>query len=379
MQPNQGIQFLMLGSFGLYNNGQPVSLKMKQTSKPVQLLQLLLYHREDGVSRQTVVENLFGNSMELDITNTLNATVSQLRRLLRESSLSEKVSVRLRFDRYFFDTSETVWSDIEVVSKLRQQADLMSGPDKLSVLYQLCSLYQGRFLPALDGTEWVEVVRAHYQRIFQQSMREIFTVLNERRDFAEMERLSKLVSSLFPFEDWQFWQQESLLEQGRLAEAKILYQNVTKLYQRELDTIPPESMRLQLTTQRKNTRRDPESIHTVMQWLSELTYDGPILVPFPAFQDIYNLALRQRHSPLGILLCTLSDSEKHLFESMNQLEQILFQSLGPKDLFTQYTRSQYLVVRTDSNLEDDTRLIQTVTTAFPNLSKLTVSYQQITD
>lgn len=331
------------------------------------------------MSRQTVVESLFANSTELDITNTLNATVSQLRRLLRESSLSEKVSVRLRFDRYFFDASETVWGDIEVVSKLRQQADLMSGPDKLGVLYQLCSLYQGRFLPALDGTEWVEVARAYYQRIFQQSMREIFTTLNERRDFAEMERMSKLASNLFPFEDWQFWQQESLLEQGRLAEAKILYQNVTKLYQQELDTIPPESMRLQLTSQRKSTRRDPESIHDVIQWLSELAYDGPILVPFPAFQDVYNLALRQRHSPLGILLCTLSDSDKHLFEDMNQLEQILFQSLGPRDLFTQYTRSQYLVVRTDSNPEADKRLIQAITTAFPNPSKLTVSYQQVTD
>ena len=380
----EGIQYLMLGKFGLYYNGEPVVLKKKYSAKPVQLLMLLLNNREQGVSRRTLVESLFGEDPDLDVTNTLNATISQLRRLLRESILPEENYIRLRFDRYFFYTTELVYGDVELVTKLRQQADMMTGSDKLGAMYQLCSLYNGRFLPELDGTEWVEVARAHYHRLFHDSMTEICNILKERGDYAEIYRLTEQASKIFPFDEWQVWQQKSLLEQGRLTDAKLLYQEVEKLYLAELDVLPPKIMRERLHDTDGDSWRTPQRIGEVCQWLQGLEYPGPQQVPFAAVGEVYNLFRRNLPDRvISVLLCTLTDTNKRSQtnqEQMPRLEKVLQQCLCREDVFARYTRCQFLILRLGSNAAADEAMAKQIRQAFQaenGTSQLTIHCQKL--
>ena len=84
MEYTGSLRVYMLGGFEMYYDGALLQMKKKQTSKPVQLLQLLLYHKEDGISRHALLETLYGQETEIDAANSLNATVSQLRKLLRD-------------------------------------------------------------------------------------------------------------------------------------------------------------------------------------------------------------------------------------------------------------------------------------------------------
>lgn len=364
----EGIQFVMLGKFGLFYNGEPVVLKKKYSAKPIQLLMLLLNNREQGVSRRTLVESLFGEDPELDVTNTLNATISQLRRLLRESILPEENYIRLRFDRYFFFTTELVYGDVELVTKLRQQADMMTGSDKLGAMYQLCSLYNGRFLPELDGTEWVEVARAHYHRLFHDSMTEICTILEERGDYAEICRLTEQAAKIFPFDEWQVWQQKGLLEQGRLTDAKLLYQEVEKLYLAELDILPPKIMRQRLNDTNGDSWRTPQRIGEACQWLQGLEYPGPQQVPFAAIGEVYNLLRRAfPDRAISVLLCTLPETNKRAQtnpEQMPRLENALRQCLRREDVFARYTRSQFLILRWGGDGADEEATAEQIRQAF---------------
>ena len=126
MDQEKRLMVYMLGGFELYYEGAPVQLKKKLTSKPLLLLQLLLYNRDSGVSKRAVTEALYGQEPGTDTANSLNATVSQLRRLLRETRLPEENYIHARMDRYYFESPFLVWVDTEWVTVLWQEADVTS-------------------------------------------------------------------------------------------------------------------------------------------------------------------------------------------------------------------------------------------------------------
>lgn len=353
MEHEQRLMVYMLGGFEMYYGGAPIQLHKKLTSKPLMLLQLLLYNREAGVSRRAVMEALYGQETEIDAGNSLNATVSQLRRLLRETRLPQGNYIHVRMDRYYFESSFLTWVDTEETKVLRQEADLSSGTERLELLYQICDLYHGRFLPELDGEIWAEVARADCQRLYRDSLEEICRTLKEGEAYDEILRLTGIAARQFPFDEWQVWQQECLVSQGRIKEAYELYRQVEKLYMTELDAPPPERMRSRFRNLEKEPWRQAENVGAVRKWLKDSNQDGPYCIPFPSFLYVYNLVTKLSsitNTPFCLLLCTLSNSDgrtnpstKDFHAAMEQLEGVLEKSLRWEDVFTRYTRSQFLV------------------------------------
>lgn len=353
MESEKRLMVYMLGGFEMYYEGAPIQLKKKLTSKPILLLQLLLYNREAGVSRRAVMEALYGQEADIDAANSLNATVSQLRRLLRETRLPDENYIHVRMDRYYFESSFLTQVDTEQAAVLRQEADLASGDQRLELLYQICDLYHGRFLPELDGEIWAEIARADCQRIYRDSLSEICRVLKEKGAYDEIIRLTDVAAKLFPFDEWQVWQQECLVLQGRIKEAYELYRQVEKLYLTELDAPPPERMRARFRNPETEPWRQAENVGAVRKWLKDSNRDGPYCIPFPSFLYVYNLITKlssMTGTPFCLLLCTLRNSDgrtnpssKEHHAAMEQLESVLEKSLRWEDVFTRYSRSQFLV------------------------------------
>jgi DNA-binding SARP family transcriptional activator len=353
MELEQRLMVYMLGGFELYYEGAPIQLKKKLTSKPLMLLQLLLYHRETGVSRHAVIEALYGQETEIDASNSLNATVSQLRRILKETRLPQENYIHVRMERNYFESSFLTWVDTEEAKALRQEADLTSGEQRLELLYQICDLYHGRFLPELDGETWAEIARADCQRLYRDSLEEICRTLKERGAYDEILRLTGIAAKQFPFDEWQVWQQECLVSQGRIKEAYDLYRQVEKLYMTELDAPPPERMRSRFRNSEKEPWRQTENIGSVRKWLRDSNQEGPYCIPFPSFLYVYNLITKLSSitdTPFCLLLCTLSNSDgrtnptaKEFHTAMEELESVLEKSLRWEDVFTRYSRSQFLV------------------------------------
>jgi hypothetical protein len=223
----------------------------------------------------------------------------------------------------------------------------------LELLYQICDLYHGRFLPELDGETWAEVARADCQRLYRDSLEEICRTLKENEAYDEILRLTGIAAKQFPFDEWQVWQQECLVSQGRIKEAYELYRQVEKLYMTELDAPPPERMRSRFRNLEKEPWRQAENVGTVRKWLRDSNQDGPYCIPFPSFLYVYSLITKLSSitdTPFCLLLCTLSNSDgrtnptaKDFHNAMEQLEGVLEKSLRWEDVFTRYTRSQFLV------------------------------------
>lgn len=353
MYPEKRLMVYMLGGFEMYFEGAPVRFKKKLTSKPLVLLQLLLYNRETGVSRHAVIEALYGQETEVDTANSLNATVSQLRRILKETHLPQENYIHVRMDRYYFESSFLTWVDTEEVRVLRQEADLATGNQRLDLLYQIVELYHGRFLPDMDGEIWAEIASADCQRLYRDSLNEICRTLKEKGAYDEVLRLTNIAAKQFPFDEWQVWQQECLILLGRIKEAYDLYRQVEKLYMTELDAPPPERMRSRFRSPEKEPWRQTEKLGAVRKWLKGSSQDGPYCIPFPSFLYVYNLIAKLSSitdTPFCLLLCTMKNSDgrtnptaKDFHTAMDELEALLEKSLRWEDVFTRYSRSQFLV------------------------------------
>ena len=372
------LKVYMLGGFEMYYDGIPLQFGKKLTAKPLQLLQLLLYHGEDGVSREKVIEALYGQRAEIDAANNLNATVSQLRKLLRETHLPDGNYIHIRLNRYFFEAPMETWLDVETVKELRKEADLLSGDERYECLSRICELFRGRLLPELDGEPWVEIAKADYQRLYRDSLTELCRMLREKEDYNEILRLSSLAAKLFPLDEWQVWQQEALLALGKVKEAQELYLQVEKLYMEALSAPPPEAMQQRYKKPDRKFWRRTESAENVRKWLSEENVGEANSIPLPAFMVVYNLVSKMSNAdnPFCLLICTLNEKNSHSAPNeerfsalMDSVSNIFTKSLRLEDVFTRYSRNQYLVLLTgarEENLELITKRISD--NAAPELS-----------
>ena len=54
----------MLGGFSMTLGDEPLSFSRNSTTKAMKLLQILLYHSKQGISRKTLIEYLYGREKE---------------------------------------------------------------------------------------------------------------------------------------------------------------------------------------------------------------------------------------------------------------------------------------------------------------------------
>ena len=112
-------------------------------------------------------------------------------------------------------------------------------------------------------------------------------------------------------------------------------------------------MRSRFRSPEKEPWRKADNIGAVRRWLRDSDLDGPYCIPFPSILYMYSLITRLSSitdTPFCLLLCTLSRSDgrtnptaREFHTAMEQLEGVLEKSLRWEDVFTRYSRSQFLV------------------------------------
>lgn len=147
-----------------------------------------------------------------------------------------------------------------------------------------------------------------------------------------------------------------------------------KLYLTELDAPPPERMRSRFRSPEKEPWRKADNIGAVREWLRDADLDGPYCIPFPSFLYMYSLITRLNtiaDTPFCLLLCTLSSSDgrtnpttREFHRAMEQLEGVLEKSLRWEDVFTRYSRSQFLVTLLGASEENSGVVASRITRRF---------------
>ena len=205
------LEVAMFGGFVLRHNGEPLKLERNNVTRSMQVLQMLLFHGEEGVPKDVLMDQLFG--YEDGVTNPANnlkVTISNLRRILKQVGL-EDTTVVFKAGSYYLITSEEITVDS---FQFHQQAELalaVQGEERVELLEAACNLYNGDFLPHLAGCDWAMVAAVHYKEEYAACVYALCEELRQRQDWQQMLRVSTRASGLCPQEDWDILRIQSLL------------------------------------------------------------------------------------------------------------------------------------------------------------------------
>ena len=108
----------MFGKFELEYKGELIDLRFGQTTKVMQILQILLYKFPRGVPTTALLEYLFEYDEVLNPRNNLKVSISQLRRRLTESPVPGDRFIQFQNGSYRWDADVDIQVDAHEFERL---------------------------------------------------------------------------------------------------------------------------------------------------------------------------------------------------------------------------------------------------------------------
>lgn len=355
----------MFGGMKLSVNAEPVVLDKSSTSKPMQLLQMLLHAEGQGVAREVLQEALYGNGKVADRTNNLKQTVFRLRKMVEESILAPDQYIVIKKSRYYWGGQLPVRLDTSQFKKaIEQAASEREEKQRLRYLMDACELYQGEFLPRLPAESWAETERQTYRRMYYDSMREVCSILKQEGRYAEVLELCRRAAKLYPHEEWDLDCLDCLIALERFQEAQDFYRRTAAYFAEELHNNLTEELRERhalLSERVRNTSGAMDDIRKELG-LEGQTVQGAYYCTYPNFEGICHQMARNKRGKedhAALLLCTMMDikkgtplTENRLLGLSEKLHTAIRRNLRMSDCYTRYSENQFLILLADCDLKN---------------------------
>ena len=231
------IRVYTLGSFRLVVDGQAHSLAGKAQYKPLKLLKILVALGGQDVKEEKITELLWPDAEGDSAHSAFTTTLSRLRKLLGEDSISVK-SGRLSLNKL------RCWVDVWVLEESFEQLQ-MAGDDSLDLRAyadKIVSLYRGPFMSDEDGV-WVERLRQRLQLLYFRFVLHFGRNLAlKHTDQGEANRLAETGTAFDPCAD-DFYRSlmTSYADISPSTEVLDVYSQCREILSRDLGIVPADT------------------------------------------------------------------------------------------------------------------------------------------
>lgn len=364
----------MLGHFALTYDGHPISFKAHTTTKPLKLLQILLYSTatDGGISRSELLDDLYYHEELCDRSNNLHVTTHRLKKLLIQSGLPEYDYIQNDNGTYRWSSPFPVQIDVlefeQLIKKAQEESD---SETQAALYYQAWTMYRGVFLPALSENNWAIINSIKYKKLYGQAFLQLCDYLKQRREYEKLIALTTAAVKIYPFEEWQAIKIDALMALNRYKEAQDCYEETSKMFFEELGISPSEKMMNRFEEMSIRMTRTHQSTKEIKEVLQISDYkSGAFYCNLPSFRDNYRLIRRligRVDLPVQVMVCSLTDSCGHPLENKEKLEvlseklqQAIRSSLRQGDCFTKYSPSQFLILVVGATQENCRSIYQRI-------------------
>lgn len=354
----------MFGVFTLVYDGREIVLDRNSVSKTTQLLQILLLHVEEGISKAALADALYGRGGVENPNSSLNNTIFRLRRQLRAAGLpADSNYVNICGGMCSWDGNIPVQLDILAFEKLAALAgEVQDEAQKAELCRRACSIYTGEFLPNMIGEDWVAVRNVRYRDMYFDCVNMLCRWFRAQEKYSEGYEVAKAAAAIYPFENWQVWEIDFLTAMDRYKEAMEVYESTSRLMFDELGLAPSREMMSRFRMIGEKVSQPLEAIDDICCRLREKErIRGAYYCTFPSFIDIYHVfsrMMKRNGISIYIMLCTLKDgdgqadgSDERCREASDILNRVIQRSLRRDDFYTKYNHAQYLVMLLEINKE----------------------------
>lgn len=317
----------MLGRFSVEYGGQILSLGRNSSSKLIQLLQIVWLAGEKGVTKDDLAGMLYDRDSLSSLSNSLNNLVYRLRKILAENGFPKSLYVINQDGVYFWDRKIPVWVDAREFERLVELGDRKRQREKETFQYykKAEELYQGELLSAISTENWVIVESLRFKRMYEKAVSWLGDYMKRQKDYPGMYQLYHQAAQVYPFDNWQVGQMESMAYMGRYKEAFLLYDNTAKRYSEEMGLPPSEKMLECYKTMSRQFVSRPDVLKNIRAELREQEDEkiNAYYCSLPSFIDIYRLAARRSErngQPFCLMLCTITDYEGKVIQNQEKLK-----------------------------------------------------------
>ena len=361
---NNVLQVKMLGNFLLLYNGKTLSGQKTSESQFTYLMQLVLHHRKNGISREAVEEVLFGDRDIEDPHHALRSVVYNARKKLEKAGLPKCTYIVMEKGILYWTKEIPVEEDAERFEELYMQGKETEDKDeRLHLLTEACHQYTGEFLGMYAGVLWSAVEARRYRAMFYRCVEEIVYLLRDRQDFIQMEKIGRYAAKTTPFSDWESVVIEALIGMGKYEEADKYYADTVQMYFEERGMKPSQKLMDSLRQLGEQFVHPSNTLESIQENLDETqTRNGPYVCSYPVFKGIYQMLNRiseRNGQSVYLMLCTVVDSKGNPMKEGHQLEELserlgeaILESIRRSDVVNRYGKGQYLILLMNITLEN---------------------------
>ena len=222
------VQFM--GTFRLIYDGRELSLAKSYTGKAMQLLILLLYSGEAGVSKESIRKAIYPEAGK-DAGNCLKALLFRLRQKLAKSGLPGEQHILYEKGGYRLTRHMQGFRDVARFEEAAQMALRAQGEQQIPLLREACLAYGGELLPALMAQPWVAEENARLGNMFDHTAQALYRQQMRRCAYDGAYAIAKRASMLRPTdEQWRCRTIKSLLLQGERQRAFEEYGSAVEIF-----------------------------------------------------------------------------------------------------------------------------------------------------
>lgn len=370
---SNGFYATFLGEFSLHFAEKEIALKVNPQGKTMQLIYYLLKAGMQGCEKKDLVGLVRpGEKDNKKRMNNFRQQLHRMRELLESTEVPRGDYIVCRGGRYYFTLDYPLSSDTEKLDGLIRQIRSSTGAEeekaKLWKVYEeYCETYRGEFLAVLEGEEWVVMESAHYQRWYFTSLNRLSVRLKEQKKFERLLHFAALASQFHPYDEWQVLQIECLMALGRRKEAEKVYADASELFYNDLGVNSLERVMAKYPQPPGHVplMQALEKMKEMLEEDEKEKCSGAYHCSYPSFIDIYRIRARMdeaNHEQSLLLLCTLSAergewSEEEEEEQMALFQKALSEGTRAGDVYTQYSKNQYLVLLSGAGWANRNRML----------------------
>lgn len=299
--------------------------------------------------------------------NSLRQLLFRARKLIDNAHFPEGSYIVYWKKRYYFTLDYPLSVDTEkldgLIEQIQEGKGMSEGTGNVQIPWQqyekYCEAYTGEFLPKLSQVKWVILESIGYQKWYYICLDKLSRHLKEQRRFEKLLRLTEAASRFYPYDKWQLVQMECLIALGRRREAEKIYEEAS-MFDKDMgvnalertmagclwdDAFCPMACTLEKV---KEDLVENEEEKSCAYYCS-----------YPGFVDFYRIKVRmdeENHEQSLLILCTLSAEhgeweEAEGKEQMELFKKTLMQQLKTEDIYTQYSKNQFLVLMSGIGME----------------------------
>ena len=353
------------GGFSIRYKDSELSFGNQNESQMVQLLQLLLHYRRQGLSRDLAKSALFGDRDVDDVSHSIRNIIYNLRKRLKALGLPDSRYVVKKKGVYFWcDDIKVIEDSTEFETAFDNAMSCEDNEQKAEMLTNACYMYAGRFLAGNESTVWSAQEAERYREIFSDCVIELTDMLRAEHKYKQLLEVSTYASKVDPFSEWEILTLEALGRLGKFDKTESFYRKTVDMYVKEYGGRANSYVREFINRIGLKLVVGHESLEEIQSKISN-PEDYPregYYCSLPVFQEIYRMTERMMErsgEKIFLMLCTILDSKgnpmregSRLEELSERLRQTIIESVRHTDTVTRYGKGQYLVLLINTTEED---------------------------